>query len=76
MNHVRTVARINCRFFNSDPALIEGAFPGLNSLSSAYSSVRADAGICSRRDLFVAPATGCRDFEERVIFTRGDDSER
>ncbi len=56
----------NCRFFNGDPAAIEAAFPGLNSLSSAYSSVRAEAGICSRRELFVSPSRGCEDFEREI----------
>ena len=43
---------IDCGFFQNDPAMIETAFPGLNSLSSAYSSVRAESGICDRLELF------------------------
>jgi hypothetical protein len=56
---------INCKFFENDPAFIEAAFPGLNSLSSAYGSVRAEAGICSQHDLFLAPWKQCADFESR-----------
>ncbi len=52
----------DCRHFQADPASIEAAFPGLSSLSSAYSSVRGDAGLCLRRDLFVAPSKRCEDF--------------
>ena len=52
-----------CRFFNNDPAWLERALPGLNVLSSAYASVRAEAGICSRRDLFLSPTTRCEYFE-------------
>ncbi len=51
-----------CRFFENDPAVIEAAFPGLTALSSAYGSVRADAGICSRHELFLAPWKRCKDF--------------
>ena len=54
---------ISCRFFANDPALIEATFPGLNVLSSAYGSVRSDAGICSRHDFFLSSWQRCRDFE-------------
>ena len=64
MKNVTTAACRNCMFFNGEPASIEAAFPGLNSLSSAYSSVRADAGICNRHGLFVSPSKGCKDFED------------
>jgi hypothetical protein len=50
-----------CRFFNNDPAWLERVLPGLNVLSSA--SVRAEAGICSRRELFLSPTTRCEFFE-------------
>ena len=65
MKNVTIATCRNCRFFNGEPASIEAAFPGLNSLSSAYSSVRADAGICNRHGLFVSPSKGCEDFEDR-----------
>jgi hypothetical protein len=54
---------LNCKFFNNEPELVEQAFPGLTALSSAYASVRADAGICSLRELFLAPWAQCRDFQ-------------
>ncbi len=53
-----------CRHFSNNDAEIEKAFPGLNSLSSAYGSVRADAGICSLHDLFLTPRHHCADFEK------------
>ena len=53
---------IDCGFFQNDPAMLEAAFPGLNSLSSAYSSVRAESGICGRLDLFVSSRYGCSFF--------------
>ena len=57
---------LRCRHFRNDPAEIEEALPGLKALSSAYGSVRADAGICSRRDLILTPRHHCADFEERT----------
>ena len=53
---------INCGFFQNNPAMIEKAFPGLNSLSSAYSSVRAESGICERLELFISSRYGCAFF--------------
>ena len=71
MERIMTVACRDCRFFDGDPESIEAAFPGLKSLSSAYSSVRADAGICNRRELFVSPSKVCEDFERAAGFHTG-----
>ncbi|MGD0886912.1 MAG: hypothetical protein ABSA46_18880 [Thermodesulfovibrionales bacterium] len=60
---------IDCGFFRNDPVMIETAFPGLNSLSSAYSSVRAESGICDRLDLFVSSRYGC------TFFVQADNSQ-
>ncbi len=54
---------LNCEFFNNDPEWIEAAFPGLNSLSSAYGSVRAESGTCSRHEVFLSAWKSCRDFK-------------
>jgi hypothetical protein len=54
-----------CRHFNNSPAEIEKTFPGLNALSSAYGSVWADAGICSRHELVLTPRHQCVDFEDK-----------
>ena len=56
---------LRCRHFSNDPEAIEKAFPGLKALSSAYGSVRADAGICSRLELILTPSHNCAEFEER-----------
>jgi hypothetical protein len=37
-----------CRFLTGAPAALERAIPGLNILSSAFGSVRADTGLCER----------------------------
>jgi len=60
---------IDCRFFQNNPVMIETAFPGLNCLSSAYSSVRAESGICERLELFVSSRYGC------TFFVQADNSE-
>jgi hypothetical protein len=53
-----------CRFFTGAPAALERAIPGLNILSSAYGSVRADTGVCERHDFFTTAATpACPRFE-------------
>ena len=53
----------DCRHFVNDPKRIESAIPGLNCLSSAYASVRGEAGLCTRQDRFIAPGGQCRYFE-------------
>jgi hypothetical protein len=54
-----TAACRNCRhFFNASPA-IESALPGLSSLSSGYASVRADDGLCSLHDRYIAAESLC-----------------
>lgn len=53
----------DCRYFNNDPAWLEKVFPGLNALSSAYGSSRGEAGVCSKRDLFLSPNKKCKYFE-------------
>jgi hypothetical protein len=53
-----------CRFFTAAPAALERAIPGLNILSSAFGSVRADTGLCERHDVFTtARSTACPQFE-------------
>jgi hypothetical protein len=48
-----------CRhFFNASPA-IESALPGLSSLSSAYAAVRAEDGVCSMHDRYIAAESVC-----------------
>jgi hypothetical protein len=54
-----------CRFFTSTPAALERAIPGLDILSSAFGSVRADTGLCERRGVFTtARSAACPQFED------------
>jgi hypothetical protein len=48
--------------FRNDPAALEAALPGLNSLSSARASVRADDGLCGRHERLVGVRASCADF--------------
>jgi len=53
-----------CRFFTGAPAALERAIPGVNILSSAYGSVRADTGLCERHSVFTtARSAACPQFE-------------
>jgi hypothetical protein len=52
-----------CKHFNNDPAWLERELPGLNALSSAYSSARGEAGICVKRDIYLSPIKKCNYFE-------------
>ncbi len=62
---IKSVPCFDCRHFIGDPKQIEVSIPGLNALSSAYGSVRGEAGICSRLDLFLTPmiVSDCPHFE-------------
>jgi hypothetical protein len=54
-----------CRFLTGAPAALERAIPGLNILSSAFGSVRADTGLCERHGVFTtARSAACPQFED------------
>ncbi len=55
----------DCRFFTNDPELLEKELTGILILSSTYGSTRGEAGLCSVRDTFQGPVTGCPDFQPR-----------
>jgi hypothetical protein len=42
-----------------EPQKLERTLPGLASLSSAYAAVRADDGLCSVHDRYVAGSSSC-----------------
>lgn len=53
-----------CRYFESGARELEAKLPGLKCLSSGYAAVRADDGICGKRDRHVAASSTCADYEE------------
>jgi hypothetical protein len=70
-----TDRRRTCRFcahFHNDPRYLEAAFPGLNSLGSAYGSTRAEDGICELRGIYLSAEQGCERFEEGAQALRAE----
>jgi hypothetical protein len=47
----------SCAHFEDDPRALEDALPGLTILSSAFGSVRGDAGLCAICDRFMEPVS-------------------
>jgi|HubBroStandDraft_1064217.scaffolds.fasta_scaffold1722414_1 hypothetical protein len=56
----------NCLHFNALAADIELSFPGLASLSSAYSSVRAEDGLCRLNDRYLAASSVCNHHSREI----------
>jgi len=52
----------NCAHFRNDPEFLEAAFKGLNAMSSAWGSVRAEDGICRKHDRYLSPEAWCGEF--------------
>jgi hypothetical protein len=50
---------LGCSHFMHEPQILERALPGLSSLSSAYAAVRADDGLCSVHERYVAGSSSC-----------------
>ncbi|MEK6775715.1 MAG: hypothetical protein AABY87_02390 [bacterium] len=57
---------LSCEYFSNDPRRLEQEIPGLNILSSAYASVRGEAGICRRYDLFLDPREKCPEYQAQI----------
>jgi hypothetical protein len=53
----------SCAHFRSEPVELESAMAGLVSLSSAYSSTRADDGLCAKHEHYVSANAKCDDFD-------------
>lgn len=52
-----------CVNFVIAPDELEDIMPGLNIVSSAYGSVRADTGYCKFKDVFLTPTLACPGFK-------------
>ncbi len=53
-----------CRHFVAEPEQLEALIPGLNIVSSAYGSVRADTAYCRFKDMFLLATSACPGFEQ------------
>lgn len=56
----------SCTHFRNDPAFLERVMPGLASMGSAYASVRAEDGVCSRHDRYLSARSSCADFASAI----------
>ena len=54
---------LHCRHFRNTPEYLENAIPGLKVMSSGMASVRADDGLCLKRDVYLAAYYSCDQFE-------------
>ena len=52
-----------CEHFVIDPGELETIIPGLNIVSSAYGSVRADTAYCKFKDIFLTSVLACHAFK-------------
>ncbi len=57
-------ACLRCRHFRNQPSYLEQSFPGLKVMGSGMASVRADDGLCLKRDVYLASYYSCEAFEE------------
>jgi len=55
----------HCVHFVTDPKELEAIVPGLNIVSSAYGSVRADTAYCKYKNIFLVPTLACQGFAPR-----------
>jgi hypothetical protein len=54
-----------CVHFLDDPRRLECCFPGIQALSSAFSSSRGRAGLCELDDVLLDPGPACARFQPR-----------
>lgn len=57
---------MQCAYFVIAPDELEQLIPGLNIVSSAYGSVRAETGYCRCNDVFVTPTEACAGFKMQL----------
>ncbi|MBF0265495.1 MAG: hypothetical protein HQL46_09490 [Gammaproteobacteria bacterium] len=56
-----------CENFVVDASELEREIKGLNIVSSAYGSVRADTGLCLWHETFVTNSSSCDDFIKKTF---------
>jgi hypothetical protein len=53
----------NCRQFIDEPAELESLLPGMNTLGSAFGSVRDGDGLCARHQRYLRASCRCAQHE-------------
>ncbi|WP_456444503.1 hypothetical protein [Thiolapillus sp.] len=61
---------LHCQHFRNTPEYLENAIPGLKVMSSGMASVRADDGLCLKRDVYLAAYYSCDQFERPALEVR------
>ena len=56
----------NCRFFNNNPADLEGSMVGLRVMGSGHSSVVSNDGICENLDRYLSGRYSCDLYEDKA----------
>ena len=56
-----------CAHFQSDPAVIESAYPGLQIMSSGFASVRDQDGLCAYNEIYLSARDSCPHFEASLV---------
>jgi hypothetical protein len=56
-----------CVYFQSDPATIEAAYPGLTIMSSGFASVRYQDGLCNYNQLYLSARDSCPHFVQQTV---------
>jgi hypothetical protein len=56
---VSTISCAGCRYFTNRPAELESLLPGLNTLGSAFGSVRDGDGLCQLHHRYLRATSRC-----------------
>jgi hypothetical protein len=56
----------DCRYFINSPAALESLLPGMNTLGSAFGSVRDSDGLCERHQRYLRATCRCSEHERRT----------
>ncbi len=66
---MKKVTCTSCRHFDDQPHSLEAQLPGITILSSAFASVRGEAGICRVFGRFMDPLDGraCPHFSDVAV---------
>jgi len=51
-----------CMHFHNSPVYLERIYPGIKTMSSGFSSVRKDDGICTLHDLYLSADAHCEQY--------------
>ncbi|HEX2913259.1 MAG TPA: hypothetical protein VH186_20825 [Chloroflexia bacterium] len=55
----------DCRYFSNEAEWLEANLKGMTSFSSGYAAVKAEDGLCAKKDILLTPirARNCQEFQ-------------